>query len=134
MSIACVVSFSGFPDAAECHLALPDGGYPAAVASGFIAARREAGRPAAFLKAFSATHHGARLLAPEPDCSDPCREGAAYHYRVRLVGRRKTPLLVDCWRRYPGGLGWQRRCGPMALERFVERFLPPQGLGSEWLS
>jgi hypothetical protein len=32
-------------------------------------------------------------------------------------------VWIACWRRYPAGIGWQRRCGPMPLRTFLERFL-----------
>ena len=56
-----------------------------------------------------------------------------YRYLLRLVSPQSQRLSVACWRRYAGGLGWQRRCGPMPLERFVARFLempaPPHPAG-----
>lgn len=130
MSIAAVVTFSGFPGAPECHVVLAEEGYPAAVAHGFASVKLQAGRPAAFLKDFLATQG---RVVPQSGASgrpDPWAGSAAYHYRVRLVTRRTTPLMVDCWRRYPGGIGWQRRCGPMALERFLERFMPKGPCGA----
>jgi len=29
---------------------------------------------------------------------------------------------LQCWRYYPQGLGWQRRCGPMPLRAFIRHF------------
>jgi hypothetical protein len=46
---------------------------------------------------------------------------ATYRYRIQLHGQGSQ---VCCWRRYPDGLGWQRRCGPMPLTRFITRFAP----------
>ena len=46
----------------------------------------------------------------------------SYHYRLALGGRGRTALGVQCWRCYPQGLGWQRRCGPMALQAFIHHF------------
>ena len=70
--------------------------------------------------------------------SDPLASAAPaihwdYRYLLRLVSPQSQRLSVACWRRYAGGLGWQRRCGPMSLERFVARFLevpaPPLSAG-----
>lgn len=124
MPISAVVTFCGFPGVPPCHLALTDQGYPAAVAGGFAAACRASGSPASFLRRFAAIHRLAQPVPGFPADHHLAPGGAEYHYRVRLVARRTTPLLVDCWRRYPGGIGWQRRCGPMALERFLDRFQP----------
>lgn len=52
-------------------------------------------------------------------------EGLAcgYLYELRVVRRRGASVWIACWRRYPAGIGWQRRCGPMTLRRFLGRFL-----------
>ena len=67
---------------------------------------------------------------PLPAMAPACRHGAMqanYRYLLRLVSRKSQRVSLACWRRYPGGLGWQRRCGPMPLERFLQRFLEPTG-------
>ena len=93
-------------------------GYPAAVALIFAQALQRClasgDRPAKLLNHLS------------PTC--PHRSGGAainldYRYLLRLVSPQSQRLSVACWRRYAGGLGWQRRCGPMPLERFLARFL-----------
>lgn len=119
MATGAVYSFSGFSDGPERHLSLPHDGYPTGAAWRFAAAIRAGTSPTGFLQSFLATNPGAEpLLAPEQS------PAAEYRYRVELTGSHCLRLLVHCWRRYPGDLGWQRRCGPMPLERFVTRFLP----------
>ena len=46
----------------------------------------------------------------------------SHRYRLALGGRGRRGLGVQCWRCYPQGLGWQRRCGPMALREFIRHF------------
>ena len=46
-----------------------------------------------------------------------------YRYEIRLHQRRRESVWIACWRRYPAGIGWQRRCGPMPLRTFLDRFL-----------
>ena len=109
-------------------------GYPAAVALIFAQALQRCmasgDRPAKLLD---------HLSPPSPLASaDPLASAAPaihldYRYLLRLVSPQSQRLSVACWRRYAGGLGWQRRCGPMPLERFVARFLevpaPPLSAG-----
>jgi hypothetical protein len=119
MATCAVYSFSGFTAEPERHLCLHHDGYPTGAAWRFAAAARAGASPAEFLQCFLATNPTAEpLLAPEQSLA------AEYRYRVELNGSRCLRLLVHCWRRYPGDIGWQRRCGPMPLERFVARFLP----------
>lgn len=59
------------------------------------------------------------------ETSRDCAIRLNYRYLLRLVSPKSQRVSLACWRRYPGGLGWQRRCGPMPLERFLQRFLDP---------
>jgi len=45
-----------------------------------------------------------------------------YRYRVGLGGPGRSHLGVQCWRWYGANLGWQRRCGPLSLQRFLVHF------------
>ena len=105
-------------------------GYPAAVALIFAQALQRCmasgDRPAKLLDHLS------------PTCADPLVSAPPaihwdYRYLLRLVSPQSQRLSVACWRRYAGGLGWQRRCGPMPLERFVAHFVavpaPPLSAG-----
>lgn len=49
---------------------------------------------------------------------------AEYRYQVQLLDSAEARLQVTCWCRLLGGTSWQRRCGPMALAVFIQRFLP----------
>ena len=70
-------------------------------------------------------------------CLIPCRPWvrprpttgvqASYRYLIQL---RPHGAALSCWRRYPEGIGWQRRCGPMPLAQFVRRFSAPQRASS----
>jgi hypothetical protein len=128
------------------QLVLERAGYPAAVALIFAQALQRClasgDRPAKLLD-----HLGppSPLVSADPlvssgslGSSDPLASAAPaihwdYRYLLRLVSPQSQRLSVACWRRYAGGLGWQRRCGPMSLERFVARFLevpaPPLSAG-----
>ncbi len=44
---------------------------------------------------------------------------ASYRYLIQL---HPGGGALSCWRRYPEGIGWQRRCGPLPLDQFVRRF------------
>jgi hypothetical protein len=82
--------------------------------------------------------HGARRLEellqvfdPLPQlgsaAANPAGMQASYRYLIQL---RPGGVALSCWRRYPGGIGWQRRCGPMPLAQFVRRFSAPQRASS----
>ena len=109
-------------------------GYPAAVALIFAQALQRCmasgDRPAKLLDHLSPT---SPLGSPTSLASAPPAIHLDYRYLLRLVSPQSQRLSVACWRRYAGGLGWQRRCGPMPLERFVARFLevpaPPLSAG-----
>ena len=119
MSSRAIYSFLGFPETPVRHLTLQHDGFPTGAAWRFAVAARSAADPSAFLASFVLSQPAAEALA----C--PERGGdAEYRYHVQLRGRRSRHLLVQCWRRYPEGIGWQRRCGPMRLECFLRRFPP----------
>jgi hypothetical protein len=54
--------------------------------------------------------------------ANPAGLRASYRYLIQL---RPGGAALSCWRRYPEGIGWQRRCGPMPLALFVQRFQAP---------
>ena len=102
---------------------LEQAGYPAAVAWIFAQALQ---------RCMATGDRPAKLLN---HLSPICPPGSAapgisfdYRYLLRLVSPKSQRLSVACWRRYAGGLGWQRRCGPMPLERFLARFLAVPGM------
>jgi hypothetical protein len=120
----------GFSGPTIEHFVVERAGYPAAVAWIFAQALQRCmasgDRPAKLLNHLSPTSAHSLASAPPAIHLD-------YRYLLRLVSPQSQRLSVACWRRYAGGLGWQRRCGPMPLERFVARFLevpaPPLSTG-----
>jgi hypothetical protein len=52
--------------------------------------------------------------------ANPAGLQASYRYLIQI--RPGGGVALSCWRRYPEGIGWQRRCGPMPLALFVRRF------------
>ena len=124
----------GFTGPTIEQFVLERAGYPAAVALIFAQALQRCmasgDRPAKLLDHLGPTSSlgpAASLASTAPAIH------LDYRYLLRLVSPQSQRLSVACWRRYAGGLGWQRRCGPMPLERFVARFLevpaPPQAAG-----
>jgi hypothetical protein len=124
----------GFSGPTIEQFVLERAGYPAAVALIFAQALQRCmasgDRPAKLLDHLSPT---SPLGSPTSLASAPPAIHLDYRYLLRLVSPKSQRLSVACWRRYAGGLGWQRRCGPMPLERFVARFLevpaPPLSAG-----
>jgi len=126
----------GFSGPTVKQFVLERAGYPAAVAWIFGHALQSCmasgDRPATLLRHLP-THAGllasGQLASAAPLVSASSLVEAQpaialdYRYLLRLVSPKSQRLSVACWRRYAGGLGWQRRCGPMPLERFVGRFL-----------
>lgn len=104
----------------QCHWLLPCGGYPQAIAALVGAPLSSTGRPARSWREWLA------VLAPLPPLAgvEPPAEQPEplYRYLLCLPAIRRDSPRISCWRRYPQGLGWQRRCGPMPLDAFVERF------------
>ena len=112
-------TFTGFAGAPERHLYLHHDGYPAGAAWRFATALRHYPEAPAFLAAFLHSEPGAETLASPEQAAD-----AEYRYLVALSSGAAAELQVQCWRRYPGTERWTCRCGPMALEMFIHRFLP----------
>ena len=99
------------------HWWLADGGFPQGIAALLAAPLRATSRSARNLDELL------QVFAPLPPLgaaeANPASQQAHYRYLIRL---RQRGAQVCCWRRYPEGIGWQRRCGPMPLELFVRRF------------
>lgn len=103
---------------AQHHWWLAQGGFPQRVA-GLLAAPLQRTRRAA-----RSLDDWLEVFAPLPllnggAVDHPEHPPASYRYLLELKARG---VQVCCWRRYPEGIGWQRRCGPMPLEQFVRRF------------
>ncbi|MEA5423565.1 hypothetical protein VB777_10260 [Synechococcus sp. CCY9202] len=128
LATRAVYTFARFPDAPVRHLILHHDGYPTGAAWRFAAALRQGGNASTFLAAFVSSQPGAAPLAGADQAAD-----ADYRYLLTLVGRHVPRLQVECWRRLPGATSWQRRCGPMLLATFIQRFLPgdPLPMGSQ---
>lgn len=119
----------GFPDQQVERIVLQKHGYPASVALIFADALD---------RCTAQGDHPGRLLwhllgALNEDQTAPTADslattGCHYRYLLRLVSPKSQRLSIACWRRYPGGLGWQRRCGPMTLQHFLARFLDTAAL------
>lgn len=118
--VAAVISVLEPSRDRQSHWLLPCGGYPQAIAALLAAPLCSTGQPARSWREWLA------VLAPLPPLpgTEPTADQPTPLYRYLLClppGRRDSPR-ISCWRRYPEGLGWQRRCGPMPLAAFVERF------------
>ncbi len=57
----------------------------------------------------------------EPDPAAALEPVAAVDYHYRLALRAGGGVRLECWRHYGPGIGWQRRCGPMDLNRFLRQ-------------
>ena len=103
---------------------IPSGGSPDQVAQWFASALVLDASPQRF--AASCLGSGSprwRPLRHPPAGGDPLPAVVGcYHYCLALGGWGRSALGVQCWRCYPQGLGWQRRCGPMALRSFIRHF------------
>lgn len=102
----------------DCHhWWLAQGGQPQRLAALMAAPLRTTGQPAAqpqeLIEVFRPLPRG------ESTGRGPGGEEALYRYRI---DPRRGGLQLSCWRRYPKGIGWQRRCGPMPLRLFIQRF------------
>ena len=122
----------------QSHWLLPCGGYPQAIAALLGAPLCSTGQPARSWREWLAVL--APLAPAASGQSDPAHPEPMYRYLLCLPAGQREAARVSCWRRYPEGLGWQRRCGPMPLAAFVARFsvrnprltepVPPQGNAS----
>ncbi len=99
------------------HWWLPDAGFPQHLASLLAAPLHTSGLPP---RSWQELHAVFQPLRPLP-AAEPPPAGcvATYRYLIRLDRRGGR---LSCWRRYPEGLGWQRRCGPMPVAQFIFRF------------
>ena len=118
--IAAVISVLEPTRNRQSHWLLPCGGYPQAIAALLAAPLCSTGEPARSWREWLA------VLAPLPPLSgtEPQADQPEplYRYLLCLPAARRETTRISCWRRYPESLGWQRRCGPMPLPAFVERF------------
>jgi hypothetical protein len=129
-SVPALVEFRGFAalpstvPSGELVVWLASGGSPHQMAQWFASALALDPSPERF--AASCLGSGApswRPLGHPPAGAEPLLAVVGSHrYRLALGGRGRTALGVQCWRCYPQGLGWQRRCGPMALQAFMHHF------------
>ena len=126
MACPALISLTKTHPPRQWHWWLPDGGFPQALASLLGSPLQASGHPPRTwqeLRSVFAPLAAVVILAERP-CSNappPPAALASYCYRIQWHGRGSQ---VCCWRRYPDGLGWQRRCGPMPLARFITRFAP----------
>jgi hypothetical protein len=102
------------------HWWLAEDGFPQRIAGLLGAPLRATCSPPSHFAEFRAVFDPLPRLAA--DAAGTAAQQAAYHYLIQARCRGAT---VSCWRRYPYGIGWVRRCGPMALTLFVHRFQGP---------
>jgi hypothetical protein len=125
-----VVEFRGFAalpaagPSGRLALWIPSGGSPDQVAQWFASALALDASPERF--AASCLGSGSppwQPLGHSRAWSEPFPgQAGSYLYRLGLGGRGRTAVGLQCWRYYPQGLGWQRRCGPMTLRAFIHHF------------
>jgi hypothetical protein len=119
-AVAAVISVIEPRRDRQSHWLLPCGGYPQAIASLLAAPLCSTGQPARRWREWLAVFAPlSPLLNTEPQINQP---DPLYRYLLCLPAGRPTSTRISCWRRYPDGLGWQRRCGPMPLGAFIQRF------------
>jgi hypothetical protein len=127
-----IIEFRGFPAgplaAPPRDLLLVDAGDPQRAARWFATALASAAEPAQFADACLRTapaRLGPAPLGPAP-LGPPGEERwdgkVAYRYRLALAPAGGAGVRLQCWRYYEEQIGWQRRCGPMALGAFVAHF------------
>lgn len=117
-----IIEFRGFPPgplgAPLRDLLLVDAGDPQRAARWFATALASAAEPAQFAVACLRT-----APAPLGPLGEERWDGkVAYRYRLGLAPAGGAGLRLQCWRCYGEQIGWQRRCGPMALGAFVAHF------------
>ena len=127
-----IIEFRGFPPgplgAPPRDLLLVDAGDPQRAARWFATALASAAEPAQFAVACLRTapaRLGHAPLGPAPlgPLGEERGDGkVAYRYRLALAPAGGAGLRLQCWRYYGEQIGWQRRCGPMALGAFVAHF------------
>jgi len=117
-----IIEFRGFPHgslgAPPRAVLLADAGDPVRAARWFQTALASAVEPTQFAAACLRT-----APAPlEPLGGERGDTRVAYRYRLGLAPTGGDGLRLQCWRCYGQPIGWQRRCGPMALGAFVAHF------------
>lgn len=117
MACGAVISLFDTHRSRQCHWWLADGGFPQQLASLLGAPLRTSGLPPRNWRELAAVFEP---LRPLPTAQAPSSTAAATYRYLICLDRHGNRL--SCWRRYPEGLGWQRRCGPMPLAQFVRRF------------
>jgi hypothetical protein len=99
------------------HWWLADGGFPQRFAALLAAPLQRTQRRADSLDDWLEVFAPLPLLRRAND--PPGGQPASYRYLIQL---RPGNTALSCWRRDPEGIGWRRRCGPLPLEQFVQRF------------
>jgi hypothetical protein len=102
------------------HWWLAESGDPQRIAGLLGSALRGSGRGACHLDELLQVFDPLPALGSAE--ANPAGRQASYRYQIQL---RPGGADLSCWRRYPEGIGWQRRCGPMPLALFVRRFHAP---------
>ncbi len=128
-SVPALVEFRGFAalpatgSTGALVVWIASGGSPQQMAHWFAAALALDPSPGRFAVSCLASVPSWRPSAHPPAGAEPLPAVVGSHrYRLALGGRGRTALGVQCWRFYPQGFGWQRRCGPMALQAFIHHF------------
>ena len=117
MACSAVISLLESHGSRQGHWWLADAGFPQHLAHLLGAPLRASGLPPRNWRELAAVFEP---LRPLPSAEAPSTTAAATYRYLICLDRRGNRL--SCWRRYPEGLGWQRRCGPMPLAQFVRRF------------
>jgi hypothetical protein len=119
-SCAALISLVHLQHPRQHHWWLAEAGYPQRIAGLLGAPLRGSGRGACQLDELLQVFDPLPALGSAE--ANPAGLQASYRYLIQL---RPGGAALSCWRRYPEGIGWQRRCGPMSLALFVRRFQAP---------
>ncbi len=127
LAVPAIIEFRGFPPgplgAPLRDLLLVDAGDPQRAARWFETALASAAEPTHFAVACLRTAPASLGPAPLGPLGEERWDGkVAYRYRLGLAPAGGAGLRLQCWRCYGEQIGWQRRCGPMALGAFVAHF------------
>jgi hypothetical protein len=109
----------------QCHWWLADGGSPQRIAQLLAAPLRTSAAPVRRFERIGQVFGPLPQLPPAS--AGPAARRATYRYLIQLRG---GGARMSCWRRYADDIGWQRRCGPMALGCFLRHFGPATALRS----
>ena len=125
-SSAALISLVHLQHPRQHHWWLAEDGFPQRIAGLLKAPLCDSGRGARQLDELL------QVFDPLPELgsaeANPAGVQASYRYLIQLQPGGGAAL--SCWRRYPEGIGWQRRCGPMPLAQFVRRFSAPRRASS----